>query len=48
MIEALDMKDGIIVSGGRDFKVKVWDTNKKQAVSLDGHGNWVQKAMIWD
>lgn len=44
MITALDIKRGILVSGGNDNAVKVWDIAKKKGVSFDsrrGHINQV-------
>ena len=39
MITALDAKDGLIVTGSKDYLVKVWDINKKKAYTLEKHSN---------
>lgn len=35
MITALDAKDGIVVTGSKDYLVKVWDLSKKKAYTFD-------------
>lgn len=39
MITALDYKDGLIVSGGKDNLVKIWDVQRKKGYSFDKHMN---------
>ena len=47
-ITALDVKDGIILSGSKDNTVRVWDINRKKAIVFTEHMNWINQAMIWD
>ena len=51
MISCMDIKDGLLVTGGYDSAVKVWDIKKKKGYSFDhfkGHMNQVTKVLVWD
>lgn len=51
MITAMDIKDGLIVTGSHDNALKVWDIERKKGISFDnkrGHINQVTQAMVWD
>lgn len=48
MITALDANFGLIVSGGKDNLVKVWDIKTKKAFTFTKHMNVVTQAMAWD
>jgi WD40 repeat protein len=41
MITALDCGHGLIVSGGKDNLVKIWDIKSKKAWSFEKHMNLI-------
>ena len=41
MITALDMNHGLIVSGGKDNMVNIWDIRSKKAYSFNKHMNLI-------
>jgi WD40 repeat protein len=48
-ITAIDAKNGVICSGSRDTKVKVWDIDRKKGWTFEGkHSAQVNKVLIWD
>ena len=46
---ALDVKNGMIVSGDKEAKVKMWDIDKKKAWTFEGqHSLMITKVLLWD
>jgi WD40 repeat protein len=48
MITAIDMNHGLIVSGGKDNQVKIWDIKSKKVYSFSKHMNLITQVLVWD
>jgi WD40 repeat protein len=48
-ITTLDIRGNMIVSGGKDNTVKVWDIDRKKGWTFTGkHMNMITKVILWD
>ena len=49
MIGHIDVAQGFIASCSKDSTVRLWDIQKKRAVTFDGcHMNAVKKVILWN